>query len=189
MSHAEYQLSLPPRTDTDEDPAVAAVLATAKAGLGFIPNMYANMANSPALLETYLSGYAAFRRESGLTAAEQEAVFLAISEFNGCSYCMAAHSAVADMTKVPTAITDALRNGTPVPDDRIETLVQFTRVMLTTRGLPSITDVDTFLAAGYTEANVLHLVLAIAVKTLSNYSNHLFHTPVDAMFAGRAWDR
>ena len=63
MSHCEYQLSLPARTETDDDPAVAALLGKAKAGIGMIPNMYANMANAPGLLDTYLSGYAAFRSE------------------------------------------------------------------------------------------------------------------------------
>lgn len=189
MTHAEYRLSLPPRSTTDHDPAVASLLTTAEAGIGMIPNMYAHMANSPALLETYLSGYSAFRSESGLSAAEQEAVFLAISERNECDYCMAAHSAVADMAKVPTEITDAIRSGQPISDERIAALVAFTRVMLATSGHPTVSDVESFLAAGYSEVNVLHIVLAIAVKTLSNFSNHLFHTPVDSVFASRTWER
>lgn len=44
-----------------------------------------------------------------------------------------------------------------------------------------------FLAAGYGERQILEIVLRLAVKTFSNYSNHLFHTPVDDMFADRAW--
>lgn len=188
MTHSDYRLSLPARTDDDADPAVAALLSKAKAEIGMIPNMYANMANSPALLDTYLFGYAAFRGESGLSAAEQESVFLAISEFNGCNYCMAAHSAVADMSKVPTEITNAIRDGRPVPDARIAALTAFTRVMLDTRGLPTTSDVQAFLDAGFSELNILHVVLAIAVKTISNYSNHIFHTPVDAPFASRTWE-
>lgn len=188
MAHSDYQLTLPARTENDPDPAVAAVLSKAKAGIGMIPNMYANMANSPALLDTYLSGYGAFRSESSLSAAEQESVFLAISEFNGCNYCMAAHSAVADMSKVPTEITDAIRDRRPVPDARIAALVAFTRAMLNSRGLPTTAEVEAFLDAGFSERDILHVVLAIAVKTISNYSNHIFHTPVDALFAGRAWE-
>ena len=189
MSHCEYQLSLPARTETDDDPAVAALLGKAKAGAGMIPNMYANMANAPGLLETYLSGYAAFRSESGLTSAEQETVFITISRANRCSYCVTAHSTIADMTKVPTEITDALRNGTTLPDSKLDALANFTLALLDTRGLPSRAQVDAFLGAGYTEQNVLYVVLALAVKTISNYSNHLFHTPVDAAFAARTWVR
>jgi len=92
VAHAEHRLTLPVRTDSDADPAVAAVLAKAKAQVGRIPNMYARMANVPGLLETYLTGYDAFRSESGLSPAEQETILLAISRANDCGYCMAAHS-------------------------------------------------------------------------------------------------
>jgi hypothetical protein len=53
--------------------------------------------------------------------------------------------------------------------------------------LPGRADVEAFLASGYSEQQILEIVLAIAVKTLSNYANHLFHTPVDSLFASRAW--
>jgi len=188
MAYAEYRLTLPARTAADDDPAVSAVLQKAKAKMGMIPNMYANMANVPGLLDTYLLGYDAFRAESGFTPAEQEVVFLTISQANGCTYCVAAHSAVADMSKVPSAITDALRAGLPLPDPKLEALATFTRTMLNTRGLPSADAVSTFLDAGYTEQQILQIVLALAVKTISNYSNHLFHTPVDAAFAHRTWE-
>jgi len=59
--------------------------------------------------------------------------------------------------------------------------------MVVKRGLPDTADVNAFLGAGYSERQILEIVLAIAVKTLSNYANHLFHTPVDAIFAGRTW--
>jgi alkylhydroperoxidase family enzyme len=59
--------------------------------------------------------------------------------------------------------------------------------MVEKSGLPSRSDVETFLAAGYSERQLLEIVLAIAVKTLSNYANHLFHTPVDEVFAARRW--
>lgn len=188
MAHAEYQLTLPARTDTDNDDAIAAILQKAKAKMGMIPNMYANMANVPALLDMYLLGYDAFRAESGFNPAEQEVVFLTISQTNGCSYCVAAHSAVADMAKVPAPVTEALRAGSPLPDPKLDALATFTRVMLESRGRPTNADVASFLGAGYTENQILQIVLAMAVKTISNYSNHLFHTPVDKAFAHRAWE-
>lgn len=188
MAEAEYQLTLPPRTDRDDDPRVASLLQKVKAETGMIPNMYARMANVPGLLETYLTGYQAFRAESGFSPAEQEVVLLAISRANGCNYCVAAHSAGADRAKVPTEITEALRAGTPVPDAKLDALAVFTVAMLEARGLPSTAQVEAFLAAGYQEVDVLQVLLATAVKTISNYTNHLFHTPVDQAFAHRSWD-
>jgi uncharacterized peroxidase-related enzyme len=185
---AEYQLTLTPKTLDDANPEARALLENAKAQVGFIPNMYARMANSPGLFATYLDGYTRFRQQSGFTPVEQEVVFLTISRENGCEYCMGAHSVIADaMSRVPTAVTDALRDGAPIPDVKLAALNQFVRIMVVERGLPSRAEVDRFFSAGYSERHILEIVLAIAVKTLSNYANHLFHTPLDEVFAARAW--
>ncbi len=100
---------------------------------------------------------------------------------------MAAHSIVADLSKVPTTVTDAIRNGGSLEDPRLSALATFTRAMFETRGRPSQSDFDAFIAAGYTEQHVLYLVLALAVKTISNYCNHLFNTPLDPAFESREW--
>ncbi|HRP95083.1 MAG TPA: carboxymuconolactone decarboxylase family protein [Rhodocyclaceae bacterium] len=185
---AEYQLTLPPQSIETAAPATRAVLEKAKARLGFIPNMYAVMSNSPGLLDTYLDGYAAFRNESGFTPPEQEAVFLVISRENGCEYCVSAHSALADMKSgLAPEVTDAIRGDAPIADARLAALARFTQTMVRSRGLPTRADVDAFLSAGFEERHILEIVLAIAVKTLSNYANHLFHTPLDEMFEGRRW--
>jgi uncharacterized peroxidase-related enzyme len=186
---AEYKSSLPALTPSQAAVPASTRLDEAQTRLGFIPNMYGVMANSPGLLDTYVHGYNLFRDQSGFTSAEQEVVFLAISRENGCTYCVAAHSFIADkMSGVPAAVTDAVRDGTPIPDARLAALHDFARLMVRQRGLPTQAEVNAFLAAGYTEKQVLEIVLAIAVKTLSNYANHVFHTPVDTVFAGRKWE-
>lgn len=157
---------------------------------GQVPNMYANMVNSPGVLKTYLHGYDVFRKESGFTSVEQEVVFLTISYHNACNYCMAAHSVIADkMSKVPKEITDAIRSGETISDSKLEALSEFTQEMFVNRGRPTQEAVQAFLAAGYEERQILEIVLALAVKTLSNYSNHVFGTSVDEMFKSRQWDR
>jgi alkylhydroperoxidase family enzyme len=89
---------------------------------------------------------------------------------------------------VPTEVTDALRSGDRLPYARLDALARFTTTMVKQRGLPSRADVEAFLSAGFGEPDVLQVVLAIGLKTLSNYANHLFHTPVDPVFAHRAWE-
>lgn len=186
--NARYKSNLPIQTLDNTSSDAKVLLESAKAKLGFVPNMYGTMANSPGLLATYMKGYDHFRQESGFSPQEQEVVFLTISRANGCEYCVAAHSLIADqMTKVPLPVTDAIRSFSPIPDPKLAALSAFTDVMFDSRGTPSQADVGAFIAAGYNERHVLEIVLAIAVKTLSNYANHLFQTPVDAMFAGRAW--
>ena len=173
---------------TTAAPRAADLLNQSKAKMGMIPNMYANMANSPGLFETYAFGYDQFRANSGFTPVEQEVVFLTLSRENGCGYCMAAHSFIADTaSQVPTDVTDAIRDGHPLPDARLDALARFTTTMFATRGRPSQEDVDAFVASGYSERALLEIVLAISVKTLSNYTNHVFATDVDAAFVKRTW--
>lgn len=160
------------------------ILDLALKQVGFIPNMYANMANAPGVLSTYLHGYALFRGESGLKPAEQEVVFLAVSQVNGCNYCTAAHSMIADkMSGVPADVLKAIRAQTAIPDVKLATLYATTVAMVNSHGRPGAETVKTFLDAGYKETDLMYIVLAIAVKTLSNFSNHLFATPVDERFA------
>jgi len=163
------------------------ILQASLVQLGRIPNMYAFMANSPGLLKTYRLGYDAFRSESGFNKTEQEVVLLAISRFHECTYCVAVHSAIADMNRVDSEVTDAIRNGDSIKDEKLESLRVFTTVMLTTRGRPQPKELSRLLASGFTELQVLEIILAIAVKTISNYSNHLFDTPLDPGFSAREW--
>lgn len=185
---SEYQLSLPPQTLDTAAPPARAILERTQAQVGSIPNMYARMANSPGLLETYLGGSAAFRKNSGFTPAEQEVVFLVISRENGCEYCVSAHSMIAaKKSGVPAPVLAAIRAGEPPPDDKLAALARFTAVMVARRGLPARADVQAFLGAGYSERQMLEIVLAIAVKTVSNYANHLCHTPLDPVFEPYRW--
>ena len=184
----KYKIGLDAKTAETAKPVAKEILENTQKAMGMIPNMYLNMANSQGMLSTYVHGYKFFREESGFTSVEQEVVFLAVSKFNKCEYCVAAHSFVGDkMTNVPTEVTDAIREGRKIADSKLETLREFTTVMVDKRGWPSSSDVDKFLSAGFKEEQILEIVLAIAVKTISNYSNHIFHTKVDDAFANRIW--
>jgi uncharacterized peroxidase-related enzyme len=188
MSTTHAQLStLHLLTSEDAPEGSRSILDSTKAQLGMVPNLYAEMAHSPGLLNTYRSGYDAFRSGSGFDKIEQEIVLLAISRFHECTYCVAVHSVVADRNKVPTEITDSIRAGQAIPDTKLQALNSFTTTMLSTRGRPLAQDLQQFVAAGYSEGQVLEIILAIAVKTISNYTNHVFNTPLDAGFLHRAW--
>lgn len=177
-------LDMTPETLDTATGEAQALLAGAKAKLGFLPNMYGYMAKLPPVLAGYLSTYDAFRTQAGFTPAEQETVFLTISRVNGCTYCTAAHSMLADKKSgVPAEDLAALRAGEDLPDPKLQAVARFTEAMVLSRGNPGKAAVDAFLAAGYGERQVLGVVLAIACKTFSNYVNHLAGTPVDAVFA------
>ena len=184
-----YKIALPLRTPANSEGEALGVLEQGmRAAGGWLPNMYGNMANSPGLLQTYLEGYDRFRSASAFTPVEQEVVFLTVSRFNECTYCMAAHSFVGDrVSGVPLEVTDAIRADAAIPDAKLEALAAFTRALLVGRGRPSGEEASAFLAAGYGEGQMLDIVLAISVKVLSNYTNRLFQTSVDDTFAERSW--
>lgn len=172
----------------DSAPATARPpLEALKKGLGFIPNLYAVMAGSPAVLESALALSKAFDVTS-LTASERQVVLMTTSALNECTYCMAAHSVIAGMQKVAPAVVTALRDGTPLPEVRLEALRTFTRAVIKKRGFAGGDELAALLRAGFTPPQALEVLLGIAQKTLTNYVNHLAHTPLDAAFQPRAWE-
>lgn len=152
---------------------------------GFIPNLYGVFANSPLALHTYLGVLDLIAKHSALTPQEQQLTMLAISAENGCDYCVAAHSAVATMVKAPAEDIQAIRDNQLPPTPRHAALVRFARATIAARGFTPAEEVEAFLAAGFTQRHLLDVLTIAGLKTLSNYTNHLAHTPVDAAFGGK----
>lgn len=164
------------------------LLAALTKKYGFTANLHGVMAEAPAMLKAYTDIYDTFEKTS-LRPPEQQIVLLATSYINHCHYCMAAHSVVAAMQKVPDDTIEALRNGTALNDPKLEALRHFTTTIVEKQGWASDEDVEAFLSAGYTKAQLMEVIVGIATKTLSNYLNHLSHTPVDKAFEKRKWER
>lgn len=154
---------------------------------GFVPNLLGVMATSPALTEAYLTLSGIFEKKTALTAAEQQVVLLAVSRYHECRYCVGAHSVIADMHKVPMEVTDAIRNDHPIPDPKLEALRQLVTAIVEHRGWPSDQVMQTFINAGYQPAHIFDVLVGVAQKTLSNFTNHLADTPLDSQFKARSW--
>ncbi|MGZ8257263.1 MAG: carboxymuconolactone decarboxylase family protein [Gallionella sp.] len=164
------------------------ILEAANKGLGFIPNLYAHLAEAPVALEGYKQ-LGALLEKSSLTPAEQQVVLLAVSVENRCEYCVAAHSFIArNMVKVEGTQIEALRGNATLPDTKLNVLAAFAHAVVRERGWVQGSEaLKNFFAAGYTQQNALEVILGVAMKTVSNYTNHLTDTPLDAAFASEAW--
>lgn len=172
----------------DSAPAESApLLESAEQAFGFIPNLLGVFAESPATLEGYLS-LSQLVDKSSLTPVERQVAILAISRFNECHYCVAAHSVIAGAQGASDAVVDAIRNDRPIDDARLEALRTFARRVVEKRGWVAENEIAEIRNAGFTNAQVLEVVLAAAMKTLSNYVNHLADTPLDDAFSGQAWE-
>ena len=163
------------------------VLETAEAMFGFTPNLLGVMATSPALAEAYLALSKIFEKSTALTPTERQIVLLTVSRYHECHYCMAAHSIVADMQSIPMEITLAIRNDGPIPDLKLEALRTLVTALVDQRGEISELEIKHFLDAGYQLVHLMDVMVGIGQKTLSNYTNHLAETPLDAAFKDRAW--
>ena len=181
---AEYSIESEHVSDDSATGDAKELLDGARQKLGFVPNMYRGMAIDPGLLSTYLHGYEKFRGSGNFTPPEQETVFLTISLANGCDYCTAAHSMLAvNVSKLDRVHVDALREGRTLSDPKLEALRRFTHHMWDTRGLPKRAEAEAFKKAGYGDTHVLDIILALAVKTISNYANHVTQPDVDDAFS------
>ena len=163
------------------------VLAAAKKKMGFVPNLMATMAESPVLVESYLTLMGLFDKTQ-LSETERQVILMTNNRLNGCTYCMAAHTAVSKMARIDDAVIDALRSGETIADTKLEALRQFTEIIHQTHGRPTGQQVEDFLAAGYTKETVLEVIVGTSLKVLSNYTTPITVPPLDKAFAPVAWN-
>jgi uncharacterized peroxidase-related enzyme len=181
MSHfAQYTIASAPH-------ASKPLLEQVQQALGFVPNLYATFAESPAVLEGYLA-LSASLDHGALSPAERQLVEIAVSTENSCSYCVAAHSTIAGMLKARPEIVEAIRTGAPVGDAKLDALITFARAVVRHKGFVPEAATATLLAAGYSKAQLLEVVGHVGLKVIANYANALTNVPLDAAFLPHQWD-
>ena len=162
------------------------LLEKSKAAYGMIPGLHAVMAEAPGLLEAYQRVHELFVNSS-FDKDELTVVWQSVNVENACHYCVPAHTGIAMSMGVDNGITDALRNQTALPNARLEALRNFTLALVRERGNLDDATVQAFLDAGFTERNILEVILGYSQKVMSNYTNHLADTPVDKAFQKFEW--
>ena len=165
-----------------------AILEGAVAQMGVVPNLYGTMAEAPNILTAYTQLHEQFTAGS-FDAEELTVVWQTINVEHECHYCVPAHTAIAHSMEVDPALTEALRNGTAMTTPKLQALHDFTLSMVRNRGNVPAAEMEAFFAAGYAQQQVLEIILGLSQKVISNYVNHVAHTPVDAMFEPMAWKK
>src|SRR5680860_221713 len=155
---------------------------------GMFPGLHGVLAGAPGILEAYQTLHKLFT-ETSFNKEELTVVWQTINVEHACHYCVPAHTGIAKMMKVDDTITDALRNETPLANPKLEALRTMTLTIVRNRGHVTQDDLNTFYAAGYEERQVLEIILGLSQKVISNYTNHIANTPVDAPFQKFAWSK
>jgi len=127
--------------------------------------------------------------DSAFDNEEKTVVWQTINVENACHYCVPAHTGIAKMMDVSDDITDALRAETPLPNDKLEALRNFTLAVMQKQGNVSKDDLEAFYQAGYGKRQVLDVILVLSQKTMSNYINHIAETPLDEPFKKFEWQK
>lgn len=163
-------------------------LAKARQRFGFVPNIMGVLAESPAALDGLQALDRSFGRSS-FSPKERELLLLAVSTVNGCTYCVPAHSAAAKAAGQSDDVIEAIREGKPIADARLAALHDFATAVVEKRGRVSEAEVEAFIGAGFTKAQVLEVVLGTSLMTLTNYTNHIANVPLDAAFEPFRWSK
>ncbi|WP_353548862.1 carboxymuconolactone decarboxylase family protein [Sediminibacterium sp. KACHI17] len=145
-------------------------------GLGFVPNLYAYFAKSETALGDYLTLQ---NRKSSLRAKEREVINLVTSQINGCRYCQSAHTVIGKMNGFTDEQILEIRKGTASFDNKLDALAKFTTSVITNRGRATDESKNDFFAAGYTEANLIDVIIVVGDKIISNYIHNLTEFEID----------
>jgi uncharacterized peroxidase-related enzyme len=161
----------------------AALQATQKAW-GFVPTLHGTLAESPVALSAYTAMYGDITTRATLSPQEQQVAFQAVNVLHGCEYCTAGHTHLSRAVKLPEDVIQALRDSRPILSNaRLQALREFTEAVVRERGMAGDHAMEAFYDAGFTQAQVLEVVTIVACKTISNYTNHLTHTPHESFMS------
>lgn len=154
------------------------LLAAVHKQLGVVPNLMKLVGHSPAALEGYLSLNGALAK-GVLSVQLRERIALAIAEYNGCDYCLSAHSYLAThVAKIDAAEIEAARDAHSA-DAKTRAALHFARRVAAERGRVSDADLASLRVAGFDDASVVEIVLNVALNVLTNYINNVAETDID----------
>lgn len=171
------RLPIPATVDASPAPSRPLLEAVNKQ-LGSVPNLFRLVGNSPAALEGYLGLNGALGK-GRLDAKTRERIALAVAEQNRCDYCLSAHSYLgSNLAKLDSAEMDKNREGSS-GDPKAAAAVRFATRVVRERGHVSDTDLSDVRAAGYDDAQIVEIVLHVALNTLTNYVNSVAATEID----------
>ncbi len=157
------------------------MLKQSEQDFGMLPNLHGVMAESPQVLEAYKTLHHLFG-QSSLNDDEKTVVWMTVNKQNHCHYCTPAHTAIAKSMGIDDGLIEDLRQQRPLSDPRLETLRQTTQSLVQARGELSKQAMARFFEAGFSQQNLLDVILGVSQKVLSNYVNHVADTPLDEPF-------
>ena len=164
-------------TREEVSPEAQGIFDNLQKNVGMVPNLYAYIGYSANALGNYLTLQQG-QAKGAFNAKEREAIFLAVSEVNGCRYCQSAHTALGKMNGFTDEEILQLRQGTHA-DKKFQTITRLAAAIQETHGRPSQDLLDDFFRLGYDQAALVDLVSLVADKVFANYIHNITQIPID----------
>lgn len=162
------------------------MLSGVVARFGFLPNVYAHLAEAPATLEGLLALSKIFMGTS-LGDRQRHVLMLTSSVENRCTFCVAAHTRGAIAGGLSAQSVAALRDGGSPENAEDAAMAAFVRAMIRSKGFVTDEELAAFYRAGFTQRNALEVVLGVTLKIITNYANHMTHTELNPELAAFRW--
>lgn len=168
------KFTVPTREDVSENNQ--AIFDNLQKALGFVPNIYAAMGHSENALGSYLQFSGA---STSFSKKEKEVIDLAVSQLNGCRYCQSAHTAIGKMNGFTDEQIIELRRAQASWDSKLSVLAKTAQTIAATKGKISEPELETFYDAGYNKENLVDLIVAIGIITITNLFHNVTNVPID----------
>jgi uncharacterized peroxidase-related enzyme len=169
---------LPPVDPATAPEPVPDLLAEVHRRLGGTANMTRSMANSPALLKGWLDLSGALSR-GVIGAATRERIALAVAQRNGCSYCLSAHSYLAEQVAHLDAGDIAAARSAASADPKTAAILAFAAAVNDGRGTVTSQDLAAARAAGLSDEEIAETIGHVALNVLTNYFNKAADVAID----------
>lgn len=144
---------------------------------GRVPNLFATMGHSPAVLGAYLAFVDSLGKGS-LSAREVELLNLHVSELNGCAYCVSAHAALAAKSGISPDEIAAGRAGRAT-SAKDAALLALARRVVRTGGAAAGGELARAREAGLSDAAIVEALAHVASKTFTNALAQVAGTEID----------
>ena len=181
-------MTFPLLDETSAPKGALEALAKTKMNFGMIPNVEKVMALAPQLLSGYAYMWDLFGTTT-FTPIERQVVFMTANFENECNYCVPWHSMPAKSAGMEKSEIEALRSGAPLAESKLEALRAFTRTLIANRGKAAEAELQVFFNAGYSDAQAPEVILGLAIKLISNYTNSIAGTLLDPEAEHLRWEK
>ena len=167
-----------PVTEHNTHDESAKTLGQIRQVLGEVPNLFRTVGHSPVALQSLWNQHVA-AEQMQLPPRLRAAIGLRVAQLNGCSYCLATHTVLAERADIDAATVLRFRRGQS-NDAQEQALLALTTKIVKDHGHHAGFVVEFARQSGVSESEIIAVIALISLHTFTNYINNVANTDLDA---------